>query len=84
MTKIEIMKEIESLRKWLYNNVTSREYNEVMRKHDEHLKACGHKRLYLPKSAKKAEYESYLECYINACYDVLKSERMTDYLYSEV
>lgn len=84
MTKKAIFEELERLRKWLYNNVTSREYNDVMRKHDEHLKACGHKRLYLPKSAKKAECESYLECYINACYDILKSEKMVDYLYSEV
>lgn len=68
MTKLQIRNYIEKINEFAYEEGMSYEVSKVKA---QYLSDRGFRRQYLVTRDSKATMEEYLECLINACYDVI-------------
>lgn len=70
MTKQEMINEYYRIRKENAKNLTGAQQVQIIKRHDELMRAKGYNRSYLNKSDRKQQVLDFLETYINANYDI--------------
>jgi len=71
MTIKELREEIKRIQERMYNELKSNVEIKILDLRNEYLKNKGYTKHYMTSNMKKAELETYLECLINANYDIL-------------
>lgn len=67
----QLREEIARIQQANLINLTATEVIKISHRRDELLRAKGYERTYLNKNERKQYVDDFLECYINACYDVI-------------
>lgn len=66
----QLREEIARIQQANLINLTATEVIKISKRKDELMYAKGYDRAYLNKNERKQYVDDYLECFINACYDV--------------
>ena len=79
MTLKQLKLEIKEMQQFALKYIEPSVYRKIIKRKDELLSIKGYKNMYIHSKAKKEEVELYLECFINAMYDMAGSEKVDEY-----